>query len=544
MKKVLVILLAIVPMLVNADAVEIDGIYYILDTQIKLAEVTSNPTKYSNTIVIPEVVDYEGVKYRVKRIGDFAFQNNTDLLSVTIPNSVWRIGSGAFFGCNRLIGITIPKSVTYIGEHAIEGCTSLETIVVEVENNKYDSRDNCNAIIETSTNTLILGCKNSTIPNNVTNIGNRAFRDCEIRKITIPGSVTTIGEGAFSGCRHLTSINFPSSLKTIGEDSFSDCYELKSLYIPSSVSSIGDNAFNDCGDLEDIKVDAENKFYDSRKDCNAIIQTSTNTILRGCQNTIIPNDVTTIGEYAFSGFNGLTSIDIPNSIISIGNGAFSNSALTSITIPSSVTCINYETFLGCKNLTSIHIPNSVNKIESKAFWWCSNLTSIDIPNSVTSIERETFYHCIKLESANIPNSITSIKYSAFRDCRALTSITIPNSVIMIDSNAFSGCTGLNSIICEITNPFEISENVFSSISYSEGVLTVPAGTKAKYQSTKYWNKFTNIVEDGANSITNSFLNTSQFNVYDLNGNKLKSRVSSLDGLQRGIYIIDGKKVIK
>lgn len=224
MKKVLVILLAIVPMLVNADAVEIDGIYYILDTQNKLAEVTSNPTKYSNTIVIPEVVDYEGVKYSVKSIGNFAFQNNTDLLSVTIPNSVCNIGSGAFENCNRLIGITIPKSVTFIGEHALERCTSLETIVVEVDNNKYDSRDNCNAIIETWTNTLVIGCKGTKIPTSVTAIGDAAFAACDgIQEITIPNSITIIGDGAFRDCINLKTITLPNSITSIGKEAFEDC---------------------------------------------------------------------------------------------------------------------------------------------------------------------------------------------------------------------------------------------------------------------------------------------------------------------------------
>ena len=236
----------------------------------------------------------------VTSIGDEAFGRCESLTSVTIPSSVTSIGENAFCYCEGLASITIPSSVTSIGENAFTGCTSLTSIDVDEANTKYDSRDNCNAIIETATNILIIGCNNTTIPSNVTSIGENAFWYCEgLTSITIPSSVTSIGDEAFGHCEGLTSVT-----------------------IPSSVTSIGENAFCYCRGLTSIDVDEANTKYDSRDNCNAIIETATNTLILGCNNTIIPSSVTSIGEYAFAGCTSLTSIVIPSSVTSIGEYAF------------------------------------------------------------------------------------------------------------------------------------------------------------------------------------------------------------------------------
>ena len=269
----------------------------------------------------------------VTSIGNSAFDGCKGLTSITIPNSVTSIDIDAFHGCSSLTSITIPNSVTTIGDEAFSGCKGLTSIKVDAKNSKYDSRENCNAIIETSTNTLIAGCKNTIIPN----------------------SVTTIGETAFFGCSGLTSINIPSSVTSIGDYAFWYCSGLTSINIPSSVTSIGNSAFDNCSGLTGIKVDAGNSKYDSRDNCNAIIETSSNTLIAGCKNTIIPEDIKSIGNSAFDGCSGLTSISIPSSVTSIGNAAFYYcEGLTSITIPSSVTNIGNMAFGGCSGLKSIY----------------------------------------------------------------------------------------------------------------------------------------------------------------------------------------------
>ena len=352
----------------------------------------------------------------VKSIGDYAFILCRGLTSVTIPNSVTSIGAGAFSGCSALTSITIPNSVTSIVSDVFFDCLELTNIVVEEGNTKFDSRNNCNAIIETSSNTLITGCKNTTIPNrgdsafsgcsgltsvvipnSVTSIGERAFDGCSgLTSITIPNSVTSIGYYAFDGCSGLTSVVIPNSVTTIYDYAFLGCSGLTMITIPNTVTFIGYGAFYGCSGLTSIVVEEGNTEYDSRNNCNAIIESSSNTLIAGCKNTIIPNSVTAIDGYAFYRCNGLTSITIPNSVTSIGDDAFS----------------------GCGGLISIVVEEGNAKYDSR-----NNCNAIIETSSNTLI--------IGCKNTTIPNSVTSIGKGAFSECSALTSITIPNCVTSI-----------------------------------------------------------------------------------------------------------------
>ncbi len=285
----------------------------------------------------------------VTSIGKYAFYHCSGLTSFTIPNSVTSIGEEAFGECSGLTSIIIGNSVASVGRSVFYACYGLTSIIVESGNTKYDSRNNCNAIIETSSNTLISGCKNTIIPYGVKSIGDDAFIFCKgLTSITIPYSVTGIGNSAFFGCDGLTSVTIPSRVTSIGSRAFYGCDGLTSVTIPTSVTSIGQSAFSSCYGLTSIIVESGNTKYDSRNNCNAIIETASNELKSGCNNTIIPNSVKSIGNYAFEGCKGLTSITIPNSVTSIGDYAFDGcKGLTSITIPSSVTGIGYYTFENC-----------------------------------------------------------------------------------------------------------------------------------------------------------------------------------------------------
>ena len=404
---------------------------------------------YSGDIVIPNLIYFAGIAYSVTSIGYYAFSHSNGLTSVTIPNSVKSIGSFAFNDCSSLTTITIPYSVTSIELSAFWGCSGLVSIIVEDGNMYYDSRNNCNAIIKTKTNDLVVGCQNTIIP----------------------ATVSSIGSCAFQSCSSLTNV-----------------------IIPPSVTSISSTAFQGCGGLISIKVEDGNTYYDSRNNCNAIIETSSNTLIRGCDNTIIPNSVTSIGDEAFSGCSRLTSIAIPNDLTSIGSLAFRDcSGLTSITIPNKVTSIANYTFDGCSGLTSINIPNGITSIVYSAFMNCSGLISIALPNSVQSIDDQAFLGCSGLTSITIPDEVPSIGRSTFANCSSLLSITIPNSVKSIGNNVLSGCNSLKVVNSEIDNPFSISNYAFNDIP-SDTKLIVPKGTKSKYQAADGWNRFTNIVE--------------------------------------------------
>lgn len=495
-------------------------IYELHDTDASVYGYEGSLTK----VIIPETIKYMGQTYPVTSIGDYAFHYCSELKSVSISNSVISIGAGAFGFCTNLTSLFIPKSVTNIGksnvnspcfeflENPFGGCSNLLSIYVDDGNSVYDSRDNCNAIIETATNKLTTGCMNTVIPNTVTTIGDEAFCECSgLTNINIPCSVTTIGAGAFYGCTSLVTIDIPFSVTNIGKDGISwekDCLRPDSFcgYISMSDEYLGGAAENVTG-------------YGAFENCTSL------------KSVLIPSSVTTLGMGTFCGCTSLSSVDIPSSVSCIDIGCFSGcvnlgsiiipntvtrirgsafyncSSLTTLSIPNSVATIGEEksinyvllggcgVFSRCIGLTSITIPNSVSGIADCTFWGCSNLTKVTIGNSVSSIGNGTFQKCYSLASIVIPNSVTRIGDYAFGDCNSLSSITIPSNVTIIGNNAFYGCTGLASVQVEEGNPIYDSRDKCNAIIETAKNETVMCGSFSSLPSS--------VTSIGENSVLSS-----------------------------------------
>ena len=305
---------------------------------------------YSSSSSINNIFGSQVTKYvigtDVTSIGNYVFYGCTGLTSIEIPSSVTKIGGYSFQDCSGLTSITIPYSVTSIGYNAFTGCNNLSTVTI-----------NSNTILS----------KSYSSSSNINNIFGS-----QVTKYVIGTNVTSIGNYVFYGCTGLTSVNIPNSVTTIGDYAFRGCSGLTSITIPNSVTKIGSYSFQDCSGLTSIVVESGNSVYDSRNNCNAIIETATNTLLLGCERTNIPNSVTSIGNSAFLRCSGLTSIDIPSSVTSIGASAFYDcSGLTSVTIPNSVTSIGYRAFYNSSSI--IILPNNVTYIGTDAFYQCTSL---------------------------------------------------------------------------------------------------------------------------------------------------------------------------
>ena len=632
----------LLPTTARAYDFEIDGIYYDINgDEVTVTNRYSYPSAnysdvYTDHVIIPSSVTYNGDIFSVTSIGSKAFYWCNQLSDVTIPNSVRSIGSDSFSGCTGLTSIEIPNSVTFISDHAFDGCTGL--ISIEIPNSitfigNY-AFSGCTGLtsIEIPDSVTYIGidafssCTGLTsieIPNSITSILGDTFKDCTgLTSIEIPNSVTYIGSYAFSGCTGLTSIEIPNSVTYIGSYTFNGCTGLTSIEIPNSITSIGANAFKYCDNLKELTWNAKNcsnggmpissvehvtigpevevlpiDFVSFSKITEVVIPNSVVNIekraFRQCRDlksvtignsvanigdeafsvcdvmtsVVIPNSVTTIGNEAFYLCRGLTNITLGNSISSIGDAAFNGcTGLTCLTIPKTVTKIGIKAFCGCSSLTSItvesdnqnydsryncnaiiesssntlisgcqnsFIPKTVTAISNSAFIFCNDLTNIDIPSSVTLIGDSAFAFCSELISIDLPNSVTSIGKEAFRSCTMLNSITIPNSLTYIGYRAFYNCNRISTLMITgegewkgvslysiISSPkLYVDSHITglcganiphkdvycyaaippicddSSFRYYTGTLHVPASSLAAYFTSNYWSNFENIVGD-------------------------------------------------
>ena len=464
----------------QAVLIDIDDYSFLIDGGVYLYSYNGTATD----LVLPESIEYNGTTYTEYAIDKYVFKSK-NITSVVIPNSVTAIGEEAFYQCS-LKSLTVPESVKriddnafygndisslvfegdtmdYIGENAFTynkmksvtlpgttkfgtnafyNCTLLETVIMKDGTTALSTSmfNNCSVLKNVTLPSTLETIGQSafynnyklteiTIPSSVKSIGQTAFRYSGLTSITIPNDsvLESIGKEAFKGL-DITSINLPDSLKTIGNEAFYQCSALSEVTIPSSVTTnIGKSVFGYCTSLEKVIYNSSVTGTYMFDQCSALKEVE------------FSNYVTTIAEGMFRDCKKLSTINMPTSLQQIDYAAFSNTSITSIVIPKSVTTINNTVFYNCSELLSVEFEegSTIDRINTSVFNGCSKLTDVTLPNSIIYINQSAFNNCKSLKNINIPTKLKFIGQSAFYMCGSLTTLELPNTVTNIGDSAFS-----------------------------------------------------------------------------------------------------------
>lgn len=358
---------------------------------------------------------------KLKEIESSAFCKCTRLKSITFPESLTTISSSAFSYDTSLTSLSLGKNIQHIANGAFSTCCSIESIEISSENKIYKSVNNC--LIKIDEDEVIIGCKNSIIPD----------------------GIKTIGVEAFFGCNKLTQIQFPSSVTKLDNYSFSNCSSLTAINLTSTIVTLGNNVFTGCSRIESIVVDNDNPSYSSLSNC--LLSKDKKELLYGCKASIIPSEVETIASEAFYFCTLLESINIPSTVKTIQQRAFAN----------------------CYNLKSVTIENGVNDIQAECFSNCSILSSISLPNTITSISTNCFFHCYSLKTLEIKEGVEEIESNAFSYCFELKNLTLPSTLTIIREGCFLSCQELTNVVIPTSNTsFKFKDNML--LDYQEEKL--------------------------------------------------------------------------
>lgn len=471
----------------------------------------------------------------VETIGDYAFNQCSNITSVALPQNLKCIGENAFSGC-QMASITILEKVDTIGASAFKDCTQLTKVVLSKGNLKCigdEAFSQCPLTdieipdgVKKIGKLAFGGCKklvNVSMPNSVDVLGVSAFSGCEsLQNVTLSESLKRLNDNLFSGCSSITSINLPNNLTAIGVSSFDGCNSLQEVNLPNSITSIGNKAFANCSSIASINIPSSLKSIgtDAFKGCGKLQKVFVSDLAAWCGIT-------------FDGYDG------SNNPLSIAHHLYNEDGteITDLVIPDGVANINSYAFYGGSSLTSVTVPGSLKKIGSRAFDGCSGLTKVTIsdlaawckmtftdnplryaqrlydadgteiqdltiPTGIEGISNKAFAGCSSLKSLVIPNGVEYIGYDAFYGCQNLATVVIPNSVKEIGSDAFADCMSLYSVTSLVNMPFKLNESAFAytgydydkDIIYNIAKLYVPTGRSAVYGATTGWKKFMNIME--------------------------------------------------
>ena len=551
------------------------------------------------------------IKEGVQKVGDGAF-NGCSLISVdlpdglieidnqafrfgsvfkiSIPSSVIKIESGAFSSpsysdkdtiyfnsinvpeggipCNENTTYLVPSKAydAYKNSRLLKNCKNIKPYII----NDFNINDGDVFAMQT-TEGVELNFKILSAAEKTCQVGTDDYYipavDIETRgTITIPPEidgikVTSIGTAAFRRCKNIEKIIIHDNITTIGNEAFGECENLTSFHVTANIKQISSGIFNSCHNITSITVDKNNPYFDSRDDCNAIVKTSTNELLYGCKNTIIPQSIYSISDYAFLGNRSIRTVFIPENVTTIKENPYKwcpniesvivSEGNRSFESPNNCNALinktTQELVIGCQNTI---IPKGVTKIGAYAFTQ-ANITTIDIPESVTSIGGWAFDGS-SIQEITLPVGCTTIESCVFQSCSKLKRVFLPSTLKDIGHYVFNGCFLLEMVSIDVKEPIDLHNSddkrnfpVFNWVDKEKCIIYVPNGSVEKYKTAEVWKEFTHILPMSTSGINMISHETKTKNVmYNLQGNKIANKLYEMENQPKGIYIINGKKVLK
>ena len=529
MRQVLTITLLCLSTWASAYDFKADGFYCnVLSAADSTVEVTYGDVAYPDNIAIPSRVQHGDTLYYVTRIGDHFCKGTQTIRSLSIGKYVTSIGERAFTGQIVLNEVYIPDNVKRIEREAFSICTRLKSIHIGEGIDSIPERAFCESAylqeLRIGSNVRYIGksafssyharLKKLSIPKSVKFIDNGAFAGFwDVEELDL-GEVDTIGAYAFTQLFKLKNLRFPKTLKSIGSRAFEQAELITDIFIPSNVTDIGINPFHSCSGIRFIEVDENNPAYDSRNGCNAIIHSASNNLIVGCQTTVIPADVVSIGESAFTMPDISINITIPPSVSTMFTDAFSM-VIDTVYISDLHSWLSV-TFYGQYS----------NPIRNSRGLFAETPTLLYLNDEL-------------LTDLTIPEDIQKINSYAFVGYKPLKSLSLHEYLGSIGTKAFYGCSELERIDVYSTYPPKITSDTFDKSIYPTSTVYVPYGSKEIFSRANNWSNFKNIVERQATSIestTSDEVANRQGKIYNLQGQKMSCAA------RRGIYIRNGKKI--
>lgn len=527
MKKCLFIpLLVLIPILGFAYDAKIDGIYYNLITKAEIAEVATGDEAYSGELYIPATIEFEGVTYTVQ-LEPYLFRYS-DVTKITLSDDMKTICEHAFDEADHLTEVKLPEHLEFIPDYTFYKCWQLSKVSLP-----SDLKEIGESAFEYCISLKSIG----KLPDTMTSLGERVFAGSMIESIEIPQGLTTIPAFAFTNCEKLGSIVIPDGITAIGDCAFSGS-GLKSVIFQGDIETMGVYLFYGCKELTDVKLSEQFKRIESSMfaECEKLTNIS------------FSEQLESIGDQAFSN-TGLSEIELPASLTEIGGYAFNAcSHLKSIRIPEGLTIINNFTFKDCTSLKTVVLPAVIYEIYSSAFEGCKALEEINLSENISYIGEQAFYGCEQLKTDILLPNIKWIGTCAFYGCENIKTVLIGKDLdifkdehgILRDDDPnrgrFAKCKNLTDFYCYMVPVPKVAGSTFEDSYINYATLHVPASAIEDYRTTYPWSEFGKIEALTDTGISNIKAQASDAPYYDLNGQRIAQP-------KKGIYIQNGKTIV-